>query len=905
MLRAIRRAAGFAAPTAAMIMAAAMIVALGAPPANAASPGWSTDHDAALAEAAKTGRPIVVDMWATWCTPCLRFSRETLPDPAIEKLLDGFVRVKLDMDAPANEALWKRYGVDNLPRVLFLSSNGQPNADLALAAFEDVPAFSTRLRRARAAFGLDGGAPVPIVAPAPREARADEAVDEDRRWVSLGDKAVARTPHVAVRLITDREAVESGGEFEVGLHFELEDGWHIYWRYPGDAGLPTRMQWTAADGSKPGPWRWPVPHRFEEQGGALTTYGYADEALLHTTVAVESDRRPGDAIPLALEAHWLVCRESCIPGTAKLETQIRVDRSEEVTPQAKLLAEDAVEPVEHAAALTGWKSKLRFTPDALRPGALVRASLQLTPPEGTRIEPVNGDPAGAFIPLADPAVQIRDIALGESEDGAILVEFTAVGGAKMPDSGATDLGGVVRVRVDGRPRALFLSQPISHAAAAVVVHTDASAAEVVPFRPAPAPSLWQMLLFALVGGILLNVMPCVLPVLSIKVLGLVHQAGEDGRRVWHHGLAYGAGVLASFWVLAALVIGLKASGELVGWGFQFQNPWYVVALTAFVFGFGLSMFGVFEITLPGMQVAARAGGGGGGLYGSFMNGVFATLLATPCTAPFLGPALGYAFTQPSDTVALFLTTVGVGLAAPFVILARFPAWTKRLPRPGAWMETFKQAMGFLLMGTVVWLLDVVSKQIAPTAFTGVLVFLLVVAFASWIYGRVAHIGASGRRQVFASVAALAMIVGGARAALTLEPAITPTGGLSASADPDGIAWQRFSPDAVEALQAEGKTVFIDFTAAWCVTCKVNESTVIETDAVRQVMGELDVVALKADYTNKDATIATWLRRFDRVGVPLYVLLPGARPDAPIVLPEILTQDMLLDSLRKAGPSQGG
>jgi thiol:disulfide interchange protein len=447
-------------------------------------------------------------------------------------------------------------------------------------------------------------------------------------------------------------------------------------------------------------------------------------------------------------------------------------------------------------------------------------------------------------------------------------------------------------------------------------------------------SLATMLLFALLGGLILNIMPCVLPVLSIKVLGLVNQAEDDAKRIWLHGVAYTVGILVSFAVLGGLIIEAQASGKMVGWGFQFQNSGFVATLIAIVFAFGLNLFGLFEVSFPGAgsldEVAAKQHG----LSGSFLNGVFATVLATPCTAPFLAPALGFALSQPAAILMLMLLVVGFGLALPFLVLAAFPKWAGFLPKPGAWMTTFKKSMGFLLIGTALWLIDVLSFQVTREGLISFLAFLLMVALGGWIYGHWGSPMRSPRSRWTALIVALLLIGGSSQAMINLErpaPTVRPAPVATAppvkagddasnpTTDPaqpvapaiappvvDGeIQWLDFAANDVNALAKEGKTVFIDFTASWCVTCKVFERTVINTDDMKAKLTEGCIVPVKADYTNEDPNITTWLKRFKRPGVPMYLILPAGKPEEVIQLPDALTASSMLEGLKKAGPSKAG
>jgi len=416
---------------------------------------------------------------------------------------------------------------------------------------------------------------------------------------------------------------------------------------------------------------------------------------------------------------------------------------------------------------------------------------------------------------------------------------------------------------------------------------------------AEEPSLALMLLFAYVGGLILNIMPCVLPVLSIKALGLVQQADEGRKAVMLHGIAYTVGVLVSFGVMAALVIGLQASGKLVGWGFQLQSPLFVAILGALTFGFGLSLFGVFEVAMPGTSKLDQVAASKHGTSGSFVSGIFAVILATPCTAPFMAPALGFAMSQPAVVLVLFLEVIGLGLATPFLLLGIFPGWVGMVPKPGAWMETFKSVMGFLLVATTVWLVDILGHQVTMGAVIDYLIFLMVIALAAWIYGHWGAIIRPQRTRIGALVVALALVAGGGQTFLTLDKR---GAAVEAVAKPGTIQWKDFAKSDVLAMAREGRTVFIDFTAEWCVTCKAYEKTVIETDEIRAAFSKNCVETVKADYTNEDEEITKWLKRYNRPGVPMYLIIPAGKPDGVITLPDLLTKTSIIDGLKSSGPS---
>lgn len=412
------------------------------------------------------------------------------------------------------------------------------------------------------------------------------------------------------------------------------------------------------------------------------------------------------------------------------------------------------------------------------------------------------------------------------------------------------------------------------AAAPAPGKTDTEAKAAVPASTEPKQSAASLLLFAFIGGLILNVMPCVFPVLGIKILSVVNQAGEDKRQVVLHGLAYTLGVLVSFWVLAGLIIGLKSAGGNVAWGFQLQSPGFVFFLTMFLFAFGLNMAGVFEVGSSAIGVGADLQRKSG-LGGSFFSGLLATVVATPCAAPFLAPALAYALTLSALPSLFFFTIIGLGLAAPYLVLSLFPKLVGFLPRPGAWMESFKQAMSFLMFATVAFLLWTLAGMVDEYGLLKVLVGIVLVAVACWIYGRWSLPHKPTRTRVKAAVFTLLFLVGGMVLAW-------PAG------KGKGLEWAAWSPETVAALRAEQKPVYIDFTARWCVTCQTNK-LVYNDKSLQEEFQKRGIVTLKADWTNYDERITDALKALDRAAVPVNVLyVPGK--DAPVILPNLLTVD---------------
>lgn len=407
------------------------------------------------------------------------------------------------------------------------------------------------------------------------------------------------------------------------------------------------------------------------------------------------------------------------------------------------------------------------------------------------------------------------------------------------------------------------------------------------------------LLFAFIGGMILNAMPCVLPVISLKVMRFVQEAGESRAKIVRLGVAYAAGTISTCVALAVAVIGAKALGYSVGWGFQFQEPLFLVAMATLLTVMSLGLFGVFFVQVNSGnhldKLASRQG-----LAGAFFTGIVATILSTPCTAPFLGSAIGFAFAQPWYVIVSIFFTVGAGLAFPYVVLCLNPAWMKILPKPGAWMEHFKQAMGFVLLGSVVWLLYVLGRQTGPDGVAGTVGFLLAASFGTWLYNSVGGFDATRRKKLALAVVALT-IAGGTMYLLTWSAVKgnSWTAANASSVSSNGLTWEKFSKEAVDKHLQDGKVVFLDFTAEWCQTCKLNEATVLASAAVGDSVKKHGVVTLKADWTNSDDEITELLAKFGRAGVPLYVVLSPHRPTEPIVLPTLLTQELVLDAIDKA------
>ena len=734
---------------------------------------------------------------------------------------------------------------------------------------------------------------------------------------------------VRARLLVDRSGLRPGDTLRLGVHLAQDPGWHTYWKSPGDIGLPTDITWGLPDGATATAYQYPVPHRYDVQG--IISYGYDQQVLLYSDVTLPADLPPGEHT-LSATASWLVCEVMCIPGSADLALPITVAPADAPAPTAT-----------SAAPLFDHFTALHPTSPIQIDGAAIEAALSTTAVRGEDafqvaflVTPTGDAPlqfaaeAGAgtwptFTPIvANPTWMVTDVAVASVADGALLVTLTGEAFDNDPLPSSDQVGGLLQFDVGDRAVATEVMLDLPWAAAGSSVQASTSplfaltqggavaastpqgdAGAEPPPPPAEERSFALMLALAFVGGAILNIMPCVLPVLTLKLYSLVAQqdAGDAHRR--KAGVAYSGGIVASFVALATLIVALKASfGTSVGWGFQFQYPGYVAALATIVFAFGLSLFGVFELPALGANKAAQASSKDG-MVGYFLTGVFTTLLATPCSAPFLGTGMGFAFSLPAWGILLFFAVAGLGLASPFLVIAFVPAMMRFLPRPGAWMETFKQLMGFTLVATTVWLVDVLGAQIGMKGVTGFLVFLTTVGLGGWLFGRFGGPTQPVARQagVFVAAVAMAALVFVRFVDLSFAEVEPVAAGGPVSTDglafDDEIPWQAFSDQRLAEL--DGHPVFIDFTAEWCLTCKVNENTVLETAAVREGMDRLGVVPLKADWTRKDAEITRWLERYGRAGVPFYLVVPGDRSRDPIPLGEVITPQSVVDAMQ-AGAS---
>ncbi len=667
---------------------------------------------------------------------------------------------------------------------------------------------------------------------------------------------------VRAELVANTTAAKPGKPFKVGLLLHMAPGWHTYWNFPGDAGIPTEIKWNLPLEWKAGEIAWPAPLKLVEPGD-IEIYGYRDEVLLAQEITPPPDVHEA-TVTLAADANWLVCEKICIPGGTALQIELPINETG-APANEELFARferSLPQPWPTEAAKADW----------------TRAGSSLVLKVRSRV--LASQPSVEFHPLPPENVVVGHPTAERDNDGItfrIPIETT--------DQNVSRIPGVV----------VFGATPDSSDRNAWLLAASGAVAMAKAIQPVnDAATVAKFLLFGFLGGLILNLMPCVLPVISLKIFGFIQHAGQSRRRILRSGLSFAAGIFVWFIGLALLLIVLKNAGHAITWAFQFTNPYFVLAMCIVVLVFALNLFGVFEISLP--QSASRGVLGWTsreGDAGSFFQGVFATILATPCTAPFLGTALGFAFTQSAWLILLMFVAIAAGMSAPYLLLSAQPAWLKFLPKPGAWMEHVKQLMGFLLLATLLFLLSVIGAQSGLEAVIWASCFLLVVSIACWMKGAFITPLASAARRGLVLVLMLVLVIGSGSyliGAKFAEAKMQP-----ATAQPDGD-WQVFTPQKLEAELARGSAVFIDFTAAWCVTCKFNEATVLETAAVREAFQRRGIVKFKADWTNANPEITKVLQQFGRPGVPLYVLYPAGKSVEPIVLPELLTKSIVLDRL---------
>ncbi len=664
--------------------------------------------------------------------------------------------------------------------------------------------------------------------------------------VGDGGPGPFKAQHLTVELVSLGNGIAPGASQQIGLVITLEEHWHVYWKNAGDSGEPPSVKWTLPAGLSAGPMQFPIPQRLPL--GPLMDFGYEDTAAFPFTLTAAPSIKPGP-VHLDAKVNWLVCREVCIPGKAHLGLDLSV------TPGAT------------SGALVGaLGDAIHHIPQPLPPRMKVavqggKTDLVLTLTTGTAEEDAE------FYPL-DPDIILN----AADQDTKTLSDGIRLWVARVPDATQlpTTLRGVIKINDD---EAYEISAPV----------TAAEVARPAPVSKAPAAGKVTALGaigLALLGGIILNLMPCVFPVLFLKGLALVQSSGSERKHLRSHGLVYTLGILVSFWVIVGVLLALRAGGSQAGWGFQLQSPVFVAVLAAFLFFFALSLAGQFDLglslTSAGGDLAKKEG-----FAGSFFTGVLATVVATPCTAPLMGAAIGFALAQPASITFAVFTALGLGLALPYLLLTLQPAWTRWLPRPGAWMETLKHLTAVPLFATVIWLTWVFGSLYPSSGadhIARLLFAFLVLAIAGWVLGR-------WPARAWGTVAAVVLVV--AALAIPLTDAKKST-----------LNWQPYSQATLDSARAAGHPVFIDFTAAWCLSCQVNEKVVLQSKDVVHQLASRNFTLMRADWTQYDPEITRQLKSIDRSGVPTYVIYPGTPTGAADVLPELLTQSLVLKAIEK-------
>jgi thiol:disulfide interchange protein DsbD len=672
--------------------------------------------------------------------------------------------------------------------------------------------------------------------------------------LARGEGAVVGGATTQTRLLLSAETAKPGDLVWAGVELKMAPGWHTYWRNGGDAGLPTTVAWTLPPGVSAGEINWPIPKKSVTLAGdtPLYTYGYEDQVVLLVPIKLAADLRPGP-VELSAEVAWMECKDTCNRYTAKVS--------------AGLTAGGGDKPSASAALLELWRARLPQT-NAPAPAA---ARWESAAPGGSRaviIDWESGNKPADFYPYEGQEAGVlgaTDISRGEP--GHVrLRKMVKKGEGPWPER----LTGIVVYTNDlQQPAAVEVSLPLQKPAAGAT---------------SPA-TLVVELLIAFLAGLILNVMPCVLPVIALKALGFVNQSKEAPGQVRRLGWVYGAGVLVSFLALAGLAIGTKQAGGAAGWGDALRHPQFRLGLTVLMTLIALNLFGLFEVTLGAGVMGSAAGlASRRGYGGAFCNGVLATILATPCTAPFLAGALAFALTQPPLVTLLVFLAIGTGLAFPFVLVCSYPRLLKALPKPGAWMEQFKIAMGFPMLATAMWLVYGSTRNQADMLLLNL--FLAVLALAAWVWGRFVQRGT--RRRGLAATICLLLVAADGFALLPRPPTKT------------GIDWKTWSLQAVEQARQEGHPALVDFTAKTCLNCIVNKATSLEIAQTRAKLREIGAVSFEADFTDEDPVMARELERWKgSAGVPLVLVYSTNLSRDPQVLPAILTPAIVLNALDQA------
>ena len=794
------------------------------------------------------------------------------------------------------------------------------------------------------------------------DAQADAALD----WKA----GPQRVGSLEVELVSDSRQVMPGETFRIGMRLRHDPHWHTYWRNPGDTGYPTRFEIEGPADTQYSDIRWPAPERLAI--GPLANYGYEGEALIYRDVTLP-DSFKGRQARFRVKAEWLICKEVCIPGEAALQLDVPVggvtepDRAE--TASFEAARRGAPVPDQEPAAVGWWQrggQAVVVLPDAVTQGKAPRSALFLPyfsgvvkPVAPQKLIEISGEEGRYGLALELDEQGVRSADPGWEKEGGIVV---------IDDGQPVEVSLQRQTVVPVAARTVAINEPIKvdltepgaaqgnggkkapgaagsdSAAPAAQAGQDASglgaqAEQAVDQAQDTLGALtgthgqgeWLALagaiLGAFIGGLILNLMPCVFPVIGLKILSFTEAAAGKPAQARRHAMVFGLGVVVSFLVLAAILLGLRALGQAAGWGFQLQSPVFVAVLALLFVVIGLNLFGVFEAGTRLTQLGAAGQGSHQGYWGSFMTGVMAVVVATPCTAPFMGGAVGFTLSSSPLLVLVVFATIGVGMALPYLVLASSERLLAMLPRPGAWLQTFKQLLAFPMFITAAWLVWVLALQSDAEGVLLLLLAAIFLSFSCWIYGRWQfELRPRSARSTPAWIitALLSLVACGvlvSRLPVVAEAAQTQAAPVSGNAATNGPVsmlppsckpeadgrlpascrgWQPWSPERQAAARAAGVPVFVDFSAAWCLSCQVNEKVALNRDEVQAAFRDRNVLLLKADWTRRDPAISAELARFGRNSVPLYLFYDGRDPKAaPVQLPELLTVDTVLKAIGAA------
>lgn len=701
--------------------------------------------------------------------------------------------------------------------------------------------------------------------------RASVNNDAKSSYVQVAEKVASeetiskssKQEHVQVKLLSEETSIQPGRPFWVGVELNMDNGWDTYWINPGDSGFPTKVDWHLPDGFSAGTLEWPYPQKFVTN--SLVAFGYTDKVLLLSQITPPKNLSTDVPITIQANVSWLACNESCVPGSSEVSLSLPVKESLPVV------------DVDAAAAFSQTRASL--------PKKLSDVDGKVT------ITKKAGEIVMKFKPTPGSFGEIDQIQFIPDQSG--VIDCTADQTMNIETSGITlnlktaNPSG----KIEKLSGVLLFSEHGSSVKKAIQI--DGSSIQVLSkIGENGVSSLGMAALFAFLGGLILNVMPCVLPVLALKIFSFVKMAQERRSVILQHGALFSMGVIISFWILSGALLILRSYGESIGWGFQLQEPIFVAILASILFLLGLSLFGLFELGSSFVSLGGKSVVTTSPLKSSFMSGVLATLVATPCTGPMMGPALGFAMTLPALHALSIFTMMGLGMAFPYLVFSAFPNLVRFLPKPGNWMNTFKQLMGLLMMGTVAWLVWVFSAQTDTLMTITLLISFLLLSIGGWVFGRWAAPSKQKMTRIIAIIVASTLLFAGSGSVIFMVKQHKVESQEIAAKE---YGWEKYDPVRVQELQDKGVPVFVDFTAKWCLICQANKVPLHSTE-VTQAFKDKGVVTMIADWTKKDPIITEQLENLGRSGVPLYVIYPGNPKAAPDILPQTLSGKIIKEHL---------